>query len=235
MCIFTQPVTSVNNTQIFARRSGNGTQFLAYQMSYESQEPNAMILPLPVKKPANDQTLNFIDLKNYDAFFDKLADGFPFHSPPSIGCSSPSGNAITCDSLAVFKVGNYIASFVPTLTDFDRLDSKFTLPAEIWANILGYEDFGFAVFQLAAGSLKPHPMAFEFQPRTTKYSFRPSTSMMAKFTRRRNSTTCCMCNMLAWTVECMATRIPMSKTNRRGKFAPSIWHPISVTSANSWD
>ena len=171
MCIFTQPVTSVNNTQIFARRSGNGTQFLAYQMSYESQEPNAMILPLPVKKPANDQTLNFIDLKNYDAFFDKLADGFPFHSPSGIGCSMPSSANVTCDSLEVFKVGNYIASFVPTLADFDRLDSKFTLPAEIWANIPRYEDFGFAVFQLAAGSLKPHPMAFEFQTENDEIFF----------------------------------------------------------------
>ena len=33
---------------------------------------------------------------------------------------------------------------------------------ETWSKIPGYEKFGFVVFQLAAGSLKPHPMAFEF-------------------------------------------------------------------------
>jgi hypothetical protein len=162
MCCFSQPVLSVNNTQIFARLSGNGTQYLAYQMSYESRDENAMILPLPVKQPANNRTLTFIDLKDYDGFFDDLANGFPFHSPPSIGCSAHIDRALRHD-LEVFEVGNYIASFVPTIDDFDRLDSKFTLPNDIWANIPGYESFGFAVFQLAAGSLKPHPMCFEFQ------------------------------------------------------------------------
>ena len=170
MCIFTQPVISVNNTQIFARPSGTGTQFLAYQMNYESSDQNAMILPLPVKQPSNDNSLNFIDLKDYDALFDELADGFPFHSPPSIGCSAPYDPASRPD-LEVFEVGNYIASFVPSMADFDRLDSKFTLPTEIWANIMGYENFGFAVFRLAAGSLKPHPMAFEFQTKNDELFF----------------------------------------------------------------
>jgi hypothetical protein len=139
-------------------------------MNYESREQNAMILPLPVKQPANDKSLNFIDLKNYNTFFDELADGFPFHSPPSIGCSAPF-DAASRHGLEVFEVGNYIASFVPTMSDFDRLDSKFTLPNEIWAKIPGYENFGFAVFQLAAGSLKPHPMAFEFQTENDKIFF----------------------------------------------------------------
>lgn len=162
MCIFTQPVISVNNTQIYARLSGNGTQFLAYQMNYESSDQNAMILPLPVRQPTTDKSLNFIDLENYDDFFEDLANGFPFYSPPSIGCSAPFDPASRHD-LEVFDVGNYIASFVPTISDFDRLDSEFKLPDEIWAKIPGYQNFAFAVFQLAEGSLKPHPMAFEFE------------------------------------------------------------------------
>lgn len=170
MCCFSQPVVSVNNTQIFARPSGNGTQFLAYQMNYESRDRNAMILPLPVRQPANDKTLHFIDLSHHDAFFDDLASGFPFHSPPSIGCSAPLDIASRHD-LEVFEVGNYIASFVPTMSDFGRLDSRFTLPNEVWASIPGYENFGFAVFQLAAGALKPHPMAFEFQTQNDELFF----------------------------------------------------------------
>ena len=162
MCIFTQPVISVNNTQIFTRLSGRGTQFLAYQMDYESLDPNAMVLPVPIRQPAQDEFLRFVDLKLYEDFFDDLDNGFPFQSPPSVGCSAlKSSDAMA--KLKVFSVGNYIASFVPTLSDFDRLDSKFKLPDEIWAKIPSYEKFGFAVFQLAAGSLKPHPMAFEFQ------------------------------------------------------------------------
>ena len=163
MCIFTQPVISVDNTKIFARLSGKGTQFLAYQMDYKSNEPNAMVLPIPIRQPAAPDFLRFIDLKNYGEFFDDLANGFPWESRGGIGCSAEFADKSVAAALQVFEVGNYIASFVPTLSDFDRLDSQFKLPDETWAKIPGYENFGFAVFQLAAGSLKPHPMAFEFQ------------------------------------------------------------------------
>lgn len=162
MCIFSQPVISVNNTQIFARISSAGTQLLAYQMNYESQDENAMILPIPVKRPVQENSLRFIDLKGYADFFDDLADGFPYHSPPSIGCSASFDPASRPD-LQVFNIGNYMASFVPGLPDFSRLDSRFSLPNKTWAQIPKYAEYGFAVFQLAAGSLKPHPMAFEFQ------------------------------------------------------------------------
>ncbi|MCC6511256.1 MAG: hypothetical protein IT423_19300 [Pirellulaceae bacterium] len=99
----------MNNTQIFARLSGHGTQFLAYQMNYESRDQNAMILPLPVKQPAHNKTLTFIDLGAYEAFFDDLADGFPFHLPPSIGCSAQFDPASRQD-LEVFEVGNSVST-----------------------------------------------------------------------------------------------------------------------------
>ena len=163
MCCFARPVISVNNTQIFARRDGNGNQLLAYQMSYESQVENAMILPVPVRQPVQDSDLRFIDVKEYDDFFRDLDKGFP-HKPRSggIGCGMPE-TASRKDSLQVFQVGNYVASFVPTLADFSRLDDQFKLPQSTWEKVPEYSAYGFAVFQLAAGSLKPHPMAFEFK------------------------------------------------------------------------
>lgn len=163
MCIFSQPVTSVSSTRIFARPTGRSTQFLVYQMNYESREPNAMILPIPVRQPAGEESLRFIDLEGYPEFFDDLSTGFPYQPPPySVGCSA-SRNGAAADSLTVFNVGNYIASFVPSLTDFSRLDERFTLPKSTWAQVPQYAKYGFAVFQLAAGSLTPHPMAFEFE------------------------------------------------------------------------
>ena len=126
MCIFTQPVISVNNTQIFARLDGSGKQFLVYQMNYESRDQNAMILPIPVKQSATGDVLRFVDLKHYEEFFEDLAEGFPYHQPsPGISCSAEPG---VKSALKVFEVGNYISSFVPTLSDFDRLDAKFKLP-----------------------------------------------------------------------------------------------------------
>ena len=164
MCCFTQPVISVNNTEIFARLSGIGSQFLAYQMSYESQDENAMILPIPVKKTGDGDAVRFIDLENYPDFFENLSSCFPYEAPAgiSIGCSMPK-TAHVDSALQVFEVGNYIASFVPSIDDFDRLDPKFKFSDQVWDQIPDYKTFGFAVFQLAAGALKPHPMAFEFQ------------------------------------------------------------------------
>lgn len=163
MCIFSQPVISVNNTQIFARATAAGSQFLAYQMNYESRAENAMILPVPIRHPATDKSLRFVDLRGYDDFFDDLADGFPYIAPSfNIGCSA-SFHTASKSTLEVFEVGNYIASFVPTMLDFSRLDDRFVLPETTWSKIPQYATYGFAVFQLAAGSLKPHPMAFEFE------------------------------------------------------------------------
>jgi len=169
MCIFTQPVISVNNTQIFARLTSRGTQYLAYQMNYESRDENAMILPVPVRRPATEGSLRFIDLKEYESFFSDLNLGFPFRQQLSFGCSGSGPKSVA--GLEVFMVGNYIASFVPGLADFDRLSEQFPLPESIWASLPRYKDFGFAVFQLAAGNLKPHPMAFEFESGSSSIFF----------------------------------------------------------------
>jgi len=153
----------VNNTNIFGRLTSRQTQFLVYQMTYESPGENAMILPLPVRLPVREESLRFIDLENYSDFFDDLDKGFPFEEELfNIGCGGEIKSAVPAD-LEVFNVGNYIASFVPSMADFSRLDPRFTLPQATWDKIPEYRDFGFAVFQLAAGSLAPHPMAFEFE------------------------------------------------------------------------
>lgn len=169
MCIFSQPVISVNNTQIFARLTARGTQYLAYQMNYESRDENAMILPVPVRRPAKEGSLRFIDFKDYENFFSDLLRGFPFRQELSFGCSESAPKSAI--DLEVFKVGNYIASFVPGLTDFDRLSEQFRLPESVWTSLPRYKDFGFAVFQLAAGNLKPHPMAFEFESASSSIFF----------------------------------------------------------------
>ena len=82
MCCFARPVSNVTQTRIFARLSGKGTQFIAYQMDYKSAEPNAMILPLPVAPQASEESLRFIDMSSFDTFFSKLNRGFPSVSPP---------------------------------------------------------------------------------------------------------------------------------------------------------
>src|SRR3954453_12532236 len=128
MCCFSQPVEFVNDTQIFARATAGGSQYIAYQMNYDSPSENAMILPIPVRQPASDDSLRFIDLKEYENFFGDLARGFPYREPVSVGCCSGHPKATTKAALRVFEVGNYVASFVPTRNDFERLDARFRLP-----------------------------------------------------------------------------------------------------------
>lgn len=172
MCCFSRPVLSVNGTRIFARATDHGSQFLAYQMKYESRDVNAMILPVPVKQLVREDSLRFVDLKGYEKFFDDLERGFPYTPPSSgFGCSEQSKSAGGQAALEVHKVGNYIASFVPTLKDFSRLDARFTLPEKTWLQQPQYASYGFAVFQLAAGKLTPHPMAFEFESASTSTYF----------------------------------------------------------------
>lgn len=161
MCIFSQPVISVNGTRIFACASTAGMQKLVYQMNYESRYDNAMILPLPVRQPADEGSLRFINLQGYREFFDDLERGFPYEMSRGIGCAAMP-TAAHDGALKVFEVGDYVASFVPRMADFARLDPQFTLPAATWDQIPQYRDYGFAVFQLAPGAVSPHPMAFEF-------------------------------------------------------------------------
>lgn len=176
MCCFAGPVKSVTNTNLFARLSGNGTQMLAYQMDFETAEPNAMILPLPVATPAREDSLRFISLKDYESFFHHLDEAFPEITPPSrfqTDSLLAAAGAIE-PQLAVHEVGDFVASFVPTMNDFARLDQRFVIPKSSWDKIPHYADYGFAVFQLKNLKGKPHPMAFEFETRLKDEIFFPT-------------------------------------------------------------
>ncbi len=167
MCIFAKPVVSVTDTNIFARLLPNSWQYLVYQMAFQTRTANAIILPLPVALPAGGKSLRFVSLKGYGDFFKDLSKGFPLALPESPVQSRSLGanKAERASKLIVHEVGDSIASFVPTLADFDRLDRQFRVPRESWDKIPLYRDYGFAVFQLKSKKGKPHPMAFQFQSR----------------------------------------------------------------------
>lgn len=172
MCCFAQKILSVTDTKIFSRFTSPGTQMLAYEMKYESAEPNAMILPLPTDLTKGESAVRFISLEDDEHFFSQLDRGFPRTPRLSIGCSEKVVTASA--AIEVHEVGDYIASFVPSLADFDRLDSRFVIPTETWSLIPQYKDYGFAVFQLKQLVGKPHPMALEFASRWTDRIFFPT-------------------------------------------------------------
>lgn len=164
MCCFTGNVEGVKNTRIFARISSDGTQSLIYQMALESKREVAMVLPIPVKRGSGEDALHFVSLESYLTVFDDLEKGFP--EPRGAKMSVPGVSAdyggLFRRPLKVVSVGAYDASYVPSIPDFSRLDKRFRLPDDIWDQLPGYRDFGFAVFKLKRGRTEPHPMAFTF-------------------------------------------------------------------------
>jgi len=134
-----------------------------------------MILPLPVKTPAGEKDVEFVDLKGYPNFFEDLLKGFPPPPPPASEGKGPTPTSAASDTtLEVVKVGDFEASFVPTVSDFSRLDDRFQLPTDTWKKIPDYESYGFAVFKLKPGAMRVHPMAFSFPRRDTRTLFFPT-------------------------------------------------------------
>ncbi|MBI1344851.1 hypothetical protein GC163_01030 [bacterium] len=168
MCCFTQPVKDVHMTQIFARPSGGGRQYLVYQMDYEAAEDLAMVLPLPVPSKTLEDDVKFINLKSYPDFFANMQTGFAINKLPV--AAAAAGDA----PLKVLDVGDFEASYVPTIEDFGRLDPRFRLPSDAWKSVPGYKSYGFAVFKLKSGKKEMHPMAFEFPRKNRLEIFFPT-------------------------------------------------------------
>lgn len=174
MCCFSKAVEAVSNTNIFARGLKNGGQFLVYSMTMKAGEDLAMILPLPTPKDVKENGVRFLNLEKYPTFFDELRAGFPVPVPSRGPQPGSLGKSDPAPKLAVVEVGGFVASFVPTLKDFDRLDDAFKLPTKIWEGLPQYKEAGFAVFQLKKGEKKIHPMAFEFPRRDPRTLFFPT-------------------------------------------------------------
>lgn len=171
MCCFSGKVESVANTRIFAREVESGVQGLVYQMALNTSQEVAMILPIPIRNPAWEKAVKFINLEEYDDFFERLDSLYPV---PRAQGPAPEYTLGTDSVIEVIKVGSYEASFVPTMDDFKRLDARFRIAPEAWAKLPQYQDFSFAVFKLKAGEQKVHPMAFIFESRLPGQLFFPT-------------------------------------------------------------
>ena len=166
MCCFSGKVDVVLNTNIFARAAKGGGQYLVYSMQFKSADDLAMILPIPTPKDSPEDAVKFINLEKYADFFVDLGKGFLESGDPT----RKGKDDKPTKSLVVIEVGSFVASFVPAVKDFAKLDQQFRLPESVWEKLPQYKDFGFAVFKLKKpqkGEEKVHPMAFEF-PRLDK-------------------------------------------------------------------
>jgi hypothetical protein len=172
MCCFSGKVQAVADTNIFARAAKHGRQFLVYSMKLDAKSEVAMILPIPTPKASKEDAVKFISLEKYEDFFADLHTGFPERAAGGLSLGTKS--APKPGSIKLVEVGSFIASFVPAIADFSRLDEKFRLASGVWDKLPQYKDWGFAVFQLKKGAQKIHPMAFEFPRAVPKKLFFPT-------------------------------------------------------------
>jgi hypothetical protein len=192
MCCFSLPVRMVSSTRIFARPLEGDRQLLVYGMTVEIAEDVAMILPIPVPADSPDDAVKFVDLSACPEFFEELDRLFPRHEAVAGFAPRAASFGAPQPMLVVHDVGDFEASFVPTPMDFDRLDPRFRLPAEVWDRLPRYHDWGFCVFKLKMRKVQPtgffgllkgkveserrkvHPMAFEFPRRDASALFFPT-------------------------------------------------------------
>lgn len=175
----------MSRTRIFARFTRGGTdadaslergharQLLAYSMNLSVRSEVAMILPIPVAPGSGDDALTFLSLEGESALFDRLDALFDFEM---LASRSKGGFrfAPQRQRLVVHQVGAFVASYVPSQDDFDRLDPRFRLPFRLSDAVPAYADYGFAVFQLERGDVTVHPMAFTFATRDPSRLFFPT-------------------------------------------------------------
>ncbi len=169
--LFTRPVR-VSRTRILARMVDERRQRLAYGMDLQTDQELAMVLPLPVVRGSGDDAVRFLDLSETPRMFDELDELFELTQVASKG-----GFPLRLErqkTLVVHEVGSFVASYVPTRADFDRLDLRFRLPAVLFDAVAHYADYGFAVFQLRPGNVTVHPMGLELPTRSPDKLFFPT-------------------------------------------------------------
>ena len=169
------PKVHVSATNIFARITAPGVQALAYSMNIKTHMDVAMVLPIPVRPNAGENALRFVDLSAHPNMFGELAGMFELGPPLSRG--GVTLRAASRPTLVVHEVGSFIASYVPSRFDFDRLDRRFWLPPVLFHAVPHYKDYGFAVFQLKPGNVTVHPMAFTFPSRELDRIYFPTVHL----------------------------------------------------------
>lgn len=177
MCIILTHVESVSNTQIYVSSSKKRTrQLTVYSNQVETHVKNAMILPVP--NPLSVKLLNF---SHYTNIFEDCRECFHYDDGSMkngrLYRSSLSASAEHRPPLPVYTVGSYQASIVPSIDDFDRVNTQILrVNPEVFKLLKDTYDpsFGFLICQLREGSHHYHPFAYTHLIHKSKLLFVPT-------------------------------------------------------------
>lgn len=174
MCIISASVNSVSNTKIFvAPYDDDHRQIIVYSNEVDTHvRNNTMILPVP-----NPQSVELLDFSHYPQFFSDCAASFRDMGSRSFALANSLSRSAPSDPLPVFNVGSYIATIVPSVSEFRRLDTNhFTINDEVSAMLSRQYDptFGFIVCKLRIGSHRYHPFAYTHYIHDSHHVFVPT-------------------------------------------------------------
>lgn len=193
--MFSGRVPAVSGTRIYAGprdEAASAYQRIAYQMTAAVPDSLAMVLPIPTPPNPAEDAVTFVDMSSCAWFFTQLDTLFPAEQTTVMGAPLARGGFGPPQNLVVHDVGDFEASFVPSLSDFARLDERFRLPDEVWSKLPQYADWSFCVFKLKPQPgqkkglfsffssdpppppRKHHPMAFDFPRRNPHEIFFPT-------------------------------------------------------------
>jgi hypothetical protein len=171
MCIILSTVDKVANTKIYVSPDKeNKRQLTVYSNEVATKEENAMILPVP-----NPETIELLDLSNYPKFFEDCEACFT--RVPTLSLRSFQPMNAYASLLPVFQVGSYLASIVPSLYDFSRVNRDVFDYGDDLIRVLekNYkEGFGFILCVLKKGSHTYHPFAYTHDIQTPNRLFIPT-------------------------------------------------------------
>lgn len=157
MCIILSTVDKVANTKIYVSPDKeNQRQLTVYSNEVATKYENAMILPVP-----NPESIELLDLSNYPKFFEDCEACF--FRLPTRSIRSAYAERSHASPLPVFQVGSYLASIVPSLYDFSRVNTDVFDYGDDLICILEQnyrEGFGFILCVLKKGNHTYHPFAY---------------------------------------------------------------------------
>lgn len=174
MCIITDTVRSVSNTNIFTcATSCNTGQFVVYSNTVHTPSTkNAMILPVP-----NPHSVQFVNLSHYEKLFDDMNRSFKSMDAMHLTRSVVASAHLDSTPLRVYSVGSYLASIANSVEDLDRVDRRvFTFPDDVRSALAEkYKaPFGFIICRLKQGNHSYHPFAYAHDKDSTGLLFVPT-------------------------------------------------------------
>lgn len=163
MCIVVEEA-EVSSTNIFvAPNKSKERQMVVYSNNVDTRfEKNLMVLAVP-----NPETVDFVDLSEYQEFFEDVDS---YYSRHKIATKSYDGGMMyesfsATNSLHIHQVGNFLASICKNINDLKKIDVKTfgkinDDAMEFMKSKYSDTGYGFVVCKLKKGNYNYHPFAY---------------------------------------------------------------------------